>query len=274
MSLPLWMIVRGSADGEAEAWRHVGAGRAQEALLVLPVAIGPAGVAVVLHVEDRDMGAMQDLAAAIDDVAQLHAAADIAGRRRRAHGGKGPIDGRATPDGDGVAAGLALPGGRSGTLRAAPRTPAPVRRRRRSVRAPRTFGPARRSGRRRRSRAWHRAPASRGSRPTVTSRRRPSPPRSAPAASAGRRSARRHAAVARSPDRPAGHHAPRSTRPATGWAGCSGRIHGRARCRRAGPRGPASAVGHSRRRRRASGPPPLPAPRPTCPAPRHRSRGR
>ena len=104
MSLPLWMIVRGSADGEPEARRHVGAGRPQEALLVLPVAIGPAGVAVVLHVEDRDMGAVQDLAAAIDDVPQLYAAAGIAGRRRRAHGGEGPIDRRAAADGDGVAA--------------------------------------------------------------------------------------------------------------------------------------------------------------------------
>ena len=98
--------------GEPEARRHVGAGRPQEALLVLPVAIGPAGVAVVLHVEDRDMGAVQDLAAAIDDVPQLHAAAGIAGRRRRAHGGEGPIDGRATADGDGVAARHPLAGGR------------------------------------------------------------------------------------------------------------------------------------------------------------------
>ena len=226
------------SGGEPEARRHVGAGCAQEALLVLPVAIGPAGVAVVLHVEDRDMGAVQDLAAAIDDVPQLHAAAGIAGRRRRADGGEGPIDGRAAPDGDGVTARHPLAGGGLESRGRRPHTgPNPATAAFGARAANRWAGPPVRSTPTISCVAsW---PASRGSRPTVTSRRSPVP---ASQHRGHRPVGDQLAGTQARPDLPMAnrHRAPRSIRPATGWAGCSGRIHGRARCRRGGPPAPAS----------------------------------
>src|SRR5215208_5037735 len=69
---------------EAEPRRDVGAVGMDHPLLPLPVAVRPALVAVVAHVEDRHVGLVEDAAPAVGDVAELDARAPVAGRGRRA----------------------------------------------------------------------------------------------------------------------------------------------------------------------------------------------
>ena len=64
---------RGGRTTEAEAGSDIGAIGLNHPLLVLPIAIGTAGVAVVFNVEDRNMRAVQDALAAIVDVFQFDA---------------------------------------------------------------------------------------------------------------------------------------------------------------------------------------------------------
>jgi len=70
---------------EAEARRDVDAGCLDHSFHVLPVAIRTARIAVVLHVQDRNVRAIEQASASIVDKSQLGARAVGAGRRRRPH---------------------------------------------------------------------------------------------------------------------------------------------------------------------------------------------
>jgi hypothetical protein len=65
----------GGLRAQAEAGRYGCALRLEAALLVLPVAVGTAGVVVVADIEDRHVRASENAPAAIGDAAQLDAGA-------------------------------------------------------------------------------------------------------------------------------------------------------------------------------------------------------
>src|SRR5207247_11378644 len=71
---------------EPEAWRDVSSRRLDHPLLPLPVAVRPALVGVVVDVQDRHVGLVEDAPPAVRHVAELHAGAPEAGRGRRADG--------------------------------------------------------------------------------------------------------------------------------------------------------------------------------------------
>ncbi len=81
---------QGRRRAEAEARRDIGAGRLNHPLLVLPVAIRPTGIAVVLDVQNRHVRTIQNPFALVVDVAQLNAGTVGSTRSSRPHRKKAP----------------------------------------------------------------------------------------------------------------------------------------------------------------------------------------
>src|SRR5205823_14633511 len=87
----------GSGVRAPESGGQIGSVALEAVFIVLPVAVGAAGVAIVLHVEDRQVRLVQQALSAIVHKAQIQAAPGNARGGSRANGQKAPDGVRGGP---------------------------------------------------------------------------------------------------------------------------------------------------------------------------------